>query len=265
MLVHGGQPGSVEAHALDWEPTFDKFAQGFHVYAIDKIGQGHTDNPKRDVDYMIGSSVQHLHDFLKALRLPGAHVVGHSRGGYTVCRLALEHPEMVKCVVTVDSGSLMIPRAKFYDDMEPKVALIQDPRERSRQHLALNSFSGAHITEEYLDAIMEISRLPKTQEAVKKMDLKSPLWKQFLKDLDARREETHAWIRKGGLKSPTLIVWAYNDPSATADVVGRAAMNLIFPSNPRTQMHVLNEAGHYCFREQPAAFVGAVTSFIQTS
>ena len=106
LLVHGGSIGGG-ANAEDWGLNFDRFAESFHVYAIDKIGQGHTDSPKSDSDYVIGSTVRHAYDFLRVMGIESTHIVGHSRGGYTACRLALEHPEMVKGLVIVDSATLM--------------------------------------------------------------------------------------------------------------------------------------------------------------
>ena len=38
--------------------------------------------------------------------LKNVHVVGHSRGGYLVARLTLEHPEIIRSCIIVDSGTL---------------------------------------------------------------------------------------------------------------------------------------------------------------
>ena len=42
LLVHGGNFGS-NISALAWTPIFDHLAQHFHVYALDKLGQGYTE------------------------------------------------------------------------------------------------------------------------------------------------------------------------------------------------------------------------------
>jgi pimeloyl-ACP methyl ester carboxylesterase len=39
-------------------------------------------------------------------------------------------------------------------------------------------------------------------------------------------------------------------------------MNLILSNVRASEMHVLNQAGHYCYREQPVGFADTVTSFI---
>jgi len=259
-LVHGGHFGTYES-ANDWSLNIESLARSFHVLAIDKIGCGFTDNPKSDEEYVIGSAVQHAYDFLNVMNIDRAHLVGHSRGGYAVCRLALEHPEVVKTMVIVDSGTLMIPPNPIYDEWARQAALIEDIRERHRYEVAVNSFASEHITDDFIDVMVEVATLPKSQEAAAKMEAGLKL--QFKEDLVAKQKETHEWIRAGGIKAPTLIVWGLNDVAAEFNPVGLAALDLILPSIPHSQMHILNQAGHYSFRDQPEAFVAAVTGFIK--
>ncbi len=261
LLVHGGDFGRYPSSANDWELNISSLAKSFHVFALDKIGRGFTDNPRSDEEYVIGTAVQHTHDFLSTMKIDNAHVVGHSRGGYTVCRLALEHPEMVKTLVIIASTTLMVPVSHNYAEWDRQAALIKDVRERNRYLVAANSFKSDHITDDFLDVMVEEVTLPKSQEAAAKMD--AGLRSQFLEDLITKQKETHEWIRAGGIKAPTLIMWGFNDPSAKFDPVGLATLRLILPATPRSQAHILNQAGHYCFREQPEAFVAAIMSFIK--
>jgi pimeloyl-ACP methyl ester carboxylesterase len=262
LLVHGSHFGRY-CSANDWILTIDSFAESFHVFAIDKIGGGFTDNPKSDEEYVIGTTVQHTYDFLKTMKIDSAHVVGHSRGGYTVCRLALEQPEVVKTLVIVNSATLMTSSPAIqarYDERDREAALITDTRERYHFIVAAHSFRSEHITDDFVDVMIEVEALPKSREAMAKME--AGLMLQFEKDLVTKQKETCELIRAGGIKAPTLIVWGFNDPTAKFDPVGLDGLRLILPSTPRSQMHILNEAGHWCFREQPDAFIAAVTSFI---
>ncbi len=258
VLVHGGQFGS-NANAEDWGDTIEAFAKDFHVFAIDKPGQGHTDNPKNDADYVIGATVKHLYQFLKALGIKKANLAGHSRGGYTVCRLALEHPEAVKSIVIVDSATMMW-EVTWYVGVEESAPPFRNLREQVRYFEAANSFAGNHVTEDWLDGKLEIEALPSHKEAVQKM---SRLDGKYIRDQAAKVEETHRWIKEGRLKCPVLVTWAYEDPSAQYDPVGLAAFRLILPNVPNAQVHVFNKAGHYVYRERPTQFVAVVKSFIQ--
>jgi pimeloyl-ACP methyl ester carboxylesterase len=262
LLLHGGHFGT-SFNSNDWDLNIDSLAKIFHVFAIDKIGCGFTDNPKSDEEYVIGTMVQHAYDFLKTMKIDSSHLVGHSRGGYAVCRLALEHPEVVKTLVIVSSTTLMIPLCPIYAEWDRLAALITDIGDRHRYLVAANSFGSEHISDDFVDVMAEQSMLPKSQEAAAKME--AGLNSQFLADLAVKQKETQELIRAGKLKAPTLIMWGFDDPSATFDPVGLDTLRLILPHAPRSQMHILNQAGHYCYREQPGAFVAAVTIFIKSN
>lgn len=260
LLIHGGSFGRFSG-ANDWDTNIDHLSKHFKVYSIDKIGCGFTDNPRRDEEYVIGSTVQHAFDFLKTMKIDKAIVAGHSRGGYAATRLALEHPEIVRTLILVSSSTLMTPPNPVYNQWDREASKIQDQREMYRYLMTANSYSGAHVTEELVDQMIQIESLPKSKEAKAKMD--AGLRKKFNEDIVFRQNETQEWIRAGRLKCPTLIIWGFNDPSATMDRCGVPCMNLIMPSVPISEMHVLNHAGHYCFREQPQAFDTMVIDFIR--
>jgi pimeloyl-ACP methyl ester carboxylesterase len=57
-------------------------------------------------------------------------------------------------------------------------------------------------------------------------------------------------------------MWGKNDPTAIL-AQGQIIFDLVARRQAETQMCVLNRAGHFCFREQPAAFNSAVTGFIK--
>jgi 2-hydroxy-6-oxo-octa-2,4-dienoate hydrolase len=92
VLVHGGTKGdsSGGANAEDFHLNFAELAKTFHVISVDRLGQGYTDNPKRDEDWTMAASVRHFVGFLKALDKGPYNVVGHSRGGYVVARTTLD-------------------------------------------------------------------------------------------------------------------------------------------------------------------------------
>jgi 2-hydroxy-6-oxonona-2,4-dienedioate hydrolase len=259
VMIHGGSYGSFY-NAEDWEHNFDALSAHFRVIAYDRIGIGFTDNPRTDDDYVIGASVDHAFAVTRALGLGPAHIMGHSRGGYTATRLVLEHPEVADTLIIVDSSSLMTPANPQYEAWDREAAGYADLRERMRYLVTANSWAGDHITSRYLDVAVEIDQLPKTEVAKQKMAV---LGERFKADLVERQQETHAWIRDGRLRVPTLVMWAYEDPSATMDRCGIPCMNLIMPNVQDAEMVILNHAGHMVYRERPEAFNHAVIDFIE--
>jgi 2-hydroxy-6-oxonona-2,4-dienedioate hydrolase len=263
VLFHGGLFGSNDAAdcAEDWGLNFDGLAKWFHVYAVDKIGQGHTDNPKTDADYTMSTVVQHAYGFLKALNLRNVHAVGHSRGAYLVARLTLEHPELFRSCILADTNTLA-PGISKNEMVMANPPLPRLSRESQRWVLQRYSFAFEHITEEWLEAMMRIAALQKYQEAVTKMENTGLRTIRFLPHLARQKDETLGWIRERGLAKPTLLVWGYNDPTATLDQ-GQALFDLLARSTPDSRMQVFNRAGHFTYREHPVEFNELLRSFIQ--
>ncbi len=265
VLFHGGNFGSNTSAdcAVNWDLNFDGLAGWFHAYAVDKLGQGYTDNPRRDGDYTMMAVVQHAYGFLQTMGLQDVHLVGHSRGGYLVARLTLEHPELVKSCIIVDSSTLAPGEGRNEIVMAnpPKPRLS---KESQKWILQRYSFGYSHITEEWLEALTRVAMLPKYQQAFVKMETEGLKNTLFLPHLAKQKEETLGWIREGRLKTQTLLIWGYNDPTATLSQ-GHALFDLVTGSEPRSQMHIFNQSGHFTYREHPEAFNEVVRSFVERS
>ena len=264
VLFHGGNFGSNDAVdcADDWALNVEGLARWFHVYAVDKLGQGYTDNPKTDDDYTMAAVVRHAYGFLRAAGLKNVHIAGHSRGGYLVTRLTLEHPDLVKSCIIVDSGTLAPGPSKTPLVMagapEPRLS-----KESQRWVFEKYSFGTEHITEEWLDGATRIAMLPKYQESVRKMEQEGLKRSRFLPQLAIEKEQTLGWIQDGRLKTPTLVVWSYNDPTAPIQR-GHALFELIAASAPQAQMHIFTRSGHFCYREHPQEFNELIRGFVQS-
>ena len=115
VLVHGGSFGSTVS-ANCWSPIFDDLAAHFHVYVIDKLGQGYTDNPLEDADYTMAAVTRHIHRFMETVGIQKVHLVGHSRGALPAARIATDHPEIIENLILFNSGTLArddsVPRSQ---------------------------------------------------------------------------------------------------------------------------------------------------------
>jgi len=262
LLVHGrhfGTPDACES-ALDWEFNFDALAQSFRVIAMDKLGQGYTGNPKTDADYTMAATVKHAARLIETLGLKNVHVVGHSRGGYVVARLTLDHPGLVRSCTIIDSGTLAPGPSKTEVIMShaPKPRLSRESQRWCIEHYSLRP---DHITQTWLDEAENIAKSTKYQETVRKMEDEGLKSKQFFTHLAVHKEETLNWIIQGKLTQPTLLVWGYNDPTAELKR-GQWLFELIADANPKSEMHIINRAGHFCYREQPETFNQVIRGFV---
>lgn len=99
ILLHG-MGGSKE----QWMENFGTLAAGYHVYAIDQIGFGHSDKPL--LDYKVATFVDFLYAFMQTQNTGKATLVGNSFGGWIALDFALQHPGMLEKLVLVDSAGL---------------------------------------------------------------------------------------------------------------------------------------------------------------
>jgi pimeloyl-ACP methyl ester carboxylesterase len=96
VLIHGGlttigeMQGWVEPLAKTWQ-----------VIAVEMQGHGHTADTDRPMSFTtMGDDITALLDHLK---IPKADLVGHSLGGASAIRAAIQHPEKVRRLVVISS------------------------------------------------------------------------------------------------------------------------------------------------------------------
>ena len=85
---------------------------------------------------------------------------------------------------------------------------------------------------------------------------------RFLPGLLEDKDEFFMRIEADGFRRPILLVWAWNDPTAPIDL-GMKFYDVIAQKTARLSMHILNEAGHFSFRERPEEFNRVITEFVE--
>src|SRR5690606_1042793 len=123
------------------------------------------------------------------------------------------------------------------------------------------SFRPEVVTDEWVNAVLEVLALPKYRESVSKLEDEKLGLRLFLPELAREKRETLSWLEEGRLQRPTQIVWGYDDRTATLDR-GMALFRMIARHERRTQLHVVNQAGHFPFREHPAHFNALLARFL---
>ncbi len=266
LLVHGGQAGSAGFAAWSWMPNFDALSKSFRVIALDRIGQGYTDNPKSDAAYgnYYQTVVDHVFGLIEALDLKSIHLVGHSQGGWPVTRIALDHPELVKSLTIVDSATAAPAdrergSVNFYGYLS---RFIHPPEgetaESVLRELNMYSFTGNNITATQIARLLKLAKLPKMEDAraqlvQKRMNPAHPTYRVLKTTLLNDIEE-------GKLKVPTLIIWGRNDPEGSYGS-GVKLYELMSTHSNNVQLHTFENAGHLPSKEYPGEFNRLVESF----
>jgi len=261
VMVYGGNFGTSDSasSAYTWNLNMRPLSERFRVIVPDKVGQGYTDNPQND-DYTMRAVVRHLAAFLRAMELPPVHLVGHSRGGYACARLTLEQHDLVRSVTLVNSGTLS-PGVGTNEVVLSRPPYPKYTPECVRWVYQSYSFDPRVVTDEWVKAVLEILALPKYQESVRKVEQEKLGVKLFLPELAREKRETLQWLNDGRLQRPSQVVWGFDDRTATLER-GIELFRMIAQHERRAQFHVINQSGHFPFREHPARFNALLARFV---
>ena len=261
VFIYGGNFGTGDSasSAYTWSNQLLPLSKQFRAIVFDKAGQGETDNPKND-DYTMAAVVRHAAAFLRAMKLKDVHLVGHSRGGYAATRVTLDNHDLVKSLTVVNSGTLS-PGVGTNEVVLAKPPYAAGTRECVRWVYQNYSFNPDIVTDEWVDAVMHTLALPKYQESVARM--KTLGTKLFLPDLAREKRETLQWINEGRLQRPVQVVWGFDDRTAVIDR-GVELYQMFAKHERRALFHVVNQSGHFPFREHPARFNALMRRWVES-
>lgn len=263
VLVHGGQYGSY--YSLDsWDTVLRPLQQRFRLFAPDRPGQGHSAAPPAPGGYRWETGERHIERFLEEVVRGPAHLVGHSRGALLVCRLALRRPDLAMTLTLVDAGSLApedpsYPRSERFYERLPAPPPGEAGAAAVRIEPEAQSLSQAHLSDDFVGRLVAIARRPEVLRARREMAERGS--SLFQPSLERARAEALQAIGERGLPVPTLILWGAQDPSTPA-LAGERLWDLVRRRTELSELRFIEGAGHYCFREQPAAFVSEVVDFL---
>ena len=101
IMLHG-TAGSWENFCLN----VAAHAEHFHCFAFDMIGSGLTDKP--DFDYETQHYVKHLCDFMDAMKIGRANLIGLSLGARVASRFAIDHPRRIDKLVLLSATAYFL-------------------------------------------------------------------------------------------------------------------------------------------------------------
>ena len=263
VLVHGGAIGTGSSCDV-FSRNITALSEGFHVYAVDKIGQGHTDNPLSDADYTVDCMTAHVHDFIRALKLQDVFLIGQSRGAFNCASICVDDPGLVKALIICNSAS-MVPGVAAIPAYSKAVradrSLAAGTMEWIRYRTAKMAYSEDAFDDAYFHEWLSVYHLSKSVQARERLE--SLQTGQFEPSVDAAKEALFARIRAGGLTTPVLIHWGSDDRSAPLAPDGLAVYDLLDHGAAQVSLHAVNGAGHFAFREKATAFNALATAFFR--
>lgn len=103
LMIHG-----FGADKGNWLRFSRPLTTRYHVVALDLPGFG--DSSKPEASYDVGTQVERLNAFAKALGIHKLHLIGNSMGGHIAALYAARHPEQVLSVALLNNAGVSAPQ-----------------------------------------------------------------------------------------------------------------------------------------------------------
>lgn len=243
VLVHG-----LGDEADTWRRLLPALARRRRVLALDLPGFGRSAGPRRA--YTSAFFARTIADFMAALGVGRATLVGHSMGAAVAQRLAIARPELVERLVLIGGGlpaRRRLPPGQLWLFLAPGLGeAIYTGLRRSQD--------GAYAT--LRPYYHDLDALPDEERAFLRERVWARVWsggqrQAFLSALrwlsieTATRADTFR-ERMARMRTPTLVLWGEQDL-----IVPRAAGEGLAGLLPCARLQVVAGSGHLPHQERP--------------
>ena len=251
ILIHG-----LGASADIWMYNIHALSEKYKIYVPDLAGFGRSDIP--DASFTPVHYVRFMHDFLDALKIDRAVLIGQSLGGGVALQYTIRFPQKVEKLVLIDNagfGSDVIWTLRLMS-LPALGELMSFPTRMSvKIFFQLAVRNPAVITKQFVDIFFVHFSRPGQQAFMLRL-IRSMI------DFHGARQEVLSEVLDNlpDITTPTLIVWGEHDrvfPFRHA-YYGREKI-------PGAALHIFPDCGHIPFFEQPDAFNTLVREFLHST
>lgn len=225
LLIHG-----AGGSHLDWPASLRRLPNA-RVYALDLPGHGRSAPPAHD---SIAGYSAWTAEWMRALKLPPAVLVGHSMGAAIALELALQEPGLVRALVLIGAGARLPVSPHILEGLQ------QSPQDIIPR--IIGWAYGRDFPEE--GKALARRRLEQVPAAV--------LYRDFLA---CSRFDRRAELKN--IDQPALILAGSEDR-----MVPLALSEELHGGLPRARMVTFAGAGHMLTFERPAEVASAVSEFL---
>jgi len=254
----GSGPNVILIHGLGaaiewWKANIPVLQQHFTVYALDLPGFGMSDRINQDIDIEFFS--QFMAQFMEAMEIDSAGLVGHSMGGYIATRTTIDYPDKIDSLVLVNSGGFGRINNTLMKALNlPFIDKIMGLPMKLGIRLLLKSlvYDGKSITPDIIDTAYRHAQRPGANADILRI----------LRTGDAFSENSRQMFTAdeiGSISIPAMVIWGSHDSCFPASQ-GKYAHSLL----PEGPLHIFDKCGHMPQLEHPARFNDLLLRFLLT-
>lgn len=269
VLVHGGS--QIGLGADRFYPNIIPLAERFHVFAVDEVGFGESDEPRNLIDLRhTRKRADHLIALIEELGIGPVHLVGQSEGGWIVTYISLTRPDLVRRLVLVDSGSTAggggwkngeVRHIPYFDKVFVPGTMTPLHEFKTRadilEHERAFVYNDDPFTEDYVTRLEQLAGKWNDRFMAQSREF----WKDSVAGWKAQWEifsynGTHIRESLKDLRVPTLVVWAMHSNKGVENGIE------MFKRIPDAQLHLIDRANHFLWLDRPHEFNTLVTWYL---
>ncbi|MHB8509576.1 MAG: alpha/beta fold hydrolase [Candidatus Dormibacteria bacterium] len=249
LLLHG-----LNHHAEAWVRNIATIAAGgYRVVALDLPGFGRSGMPT--MSYSLPGYSAFVSQFLDALGVRQAHLVGNSMGGAIAFRFAIDQPERVLSLAGVDPAG-MFQRVPWVWTLaaQPWVRVLLRPI-LGRRRLLWESHKRAY----HDPSVASATQVDRMAEAYLQPGYRDHLL-AMAETMFTAPDADLLWDRLPGLRMPVAIFWGRQDRTIPVQHAYRAAHRI-----PHAQLFLYDRCGHNPMYEKADLFNRDLLDFLDRS
>ncbi|AYC35100.1 alpha/beta hydrolase [Pseudomonas cavernae] len=228
LMLHG-----FGANKDNW-PRFAKyFTERYHVIAVDLPGFG--DSSKPNASYDVGTQVERLAAFTKALGIDKFHIIGNSMGGQISALYAARHPEQILSVALLDNAGVTAPKpSELFERLqrgEPNPLVVSKPEDFDKL-LNFVFVDPPRLTEGVKQYLANL--------AVRSSGHNGKIFQQLIERYIPLEPELPK------IQAPTLLLWG--DQDRVLDV---SSIDVMKPLLKKPTVVIMKDCGHAPMLERP--------------
>lgn len=231
----------------DWSYQIPRVSREYNALTIDQRGHGHSKAPAAEEGYGIEIFSEDVFSLLQFLGIRSCCLVGHSMGGFLALQFVLDHPDMVKGLVLVDTSSGEFEMAPGFAELRAKL----DELARTKGMGAAFEYDAAHNPVR----IERFDKHPELREIARRRMLNTSV-DGYIYTARTFRKWKPVTGRLGEIHVPTLIFWGEEDAAFFK------ASKILEEKISGSKLITVARVGHSPHEEAPDVFNKALLPFL---
>ncbi|MDY0362346.1 MAG: alpha/beta fold hydrolase [Desulforegulaceae bacterium] len=191
IMVHG-----FGANKDNWLKLSAELTEKFKIAALDLPGHGESFSDLSN-EYNIENQAKWLNEFMEALNIKKAHIIGNSMGGGISAQFSYKNPDKVLTLTLIDSAGIYKTDSDFTISLKDgKNPLVVENMDQFKELMDLVMEKKPYIPGPVFKVL--------TEKKIKRKSIDQKIFEDMSKDIDLTDT-----LKK--IKVPVLIVWGKKD------------------------------------------------------